>query len=47
MCIQMHATEEMAFAIFKKAMILEDASIMALFTLPNEQLVSQEVKKYF
>jgi hypothetical protein len=29
---------------YKKAMILEDASIMALFTLPDEQLVSQEVK---
>jgi len=47
MCVVVHATQEMVFAILKEATILEDASIMALFTLPDEQLVSQEMKKNF
>jgi hypothetical protein len=40
MCIQAHATQEMVSTTFLKAMIFENASIMALFMLLNYQLVS-------
>jgi len=33
--------------ILKKVMILDEANMMQLFMLPNEQLVSLNVKEYF
>lgn len=44
---QAKATADMAAAIMKKASIMEDQSVMALFTMPDDQLQSPEAKEYF
>lgn len=43
---QAKATADMAAATFKKAKIMEEQSIMNLFTLPDETLVCEEAREY-
>lgn len=43
---QAKATADMAAATFKKARIMEEQSIMQLFTLPDESLQCEEAREY-
>lgn len=44
---QARATADMAAATLKKARILQDQTSMALFTITDDQLLSEEAKEYF
>ncbi|XP_024401721.1 uncharacterized protein [Physcomitrium patens] len=44
---QARATADMAAATRMKIAILEEQNVMALFTVPEEQLVSEEAREYF
>lgn len=43
---QAKATADMAAATYKKARIMEEQSIMNLFTLPEETLVCEQAREY-
>jgi len=43
---QAKATADMAAATYKKAKIMEEQSIMQLFTLPEESLQCEEAREY-
>ncbi|XP_024358606.1 uncharacterized protein [Physcomitrium patens] len=44
---QARATADMAAATWRKVAILEEQSTMALFSMPEDQLVSEEAREYF